>query len=221
MSVLYVIATPIGNLEDVTLRALNNLKEVDLIVCEDTRHTLKLLNHFGIKKPLISCHQHSKIQKIEQIINTIKKGKKVALVSNAGTPGISDPGQILIKKAYEAKIKVIPIPGTSALTTALSVSGFPADEFVFYGFLPHKKGRQTKLKELKDEGKTTVIYESPYRIKKLLKGLLEMGVDREIMIGRELTKKFEEIYRGRISEILPTIKEKGEFVVVLEGKRDE
>jgi 16S rRNA (cytidine1402-2'-O)-methyltransferase len=221
MSVLYVIATPIGNLEDVTLRALNNLKEVDLIVCEDTRHTLKLLNHFGIKKPLISCHQHSKIQKIEQIINTIKKGKKVALVSNAGTPGISDPGQILIKKAYEAKIKVIPIPGTSALTTALSVSGFPADEFVFYGFLPHKKGRQTKLKELKDEGKTTVIYESPYRIKKLLKELLEMGVNKEIMIGRELTKKFEEIYKGKISEILPTIKEKGEFVVVLEGKRNE
>jgi 16S rRNA (cytidine1402-2'-O)-methyltransferase len=180
-----------------------------------------LLNHFGIKKPLLSYHQHSKIQKIEQIINTIKSGKKVALVSDAGTPGISDPGQVLIKKAYEAKIKVIPVPGISALTTTLSVSGFPADEFVFYGFLPHKKGRQTKLKELKDEVKTAVIYESPYRIKKLLKELLEIGIDRKIMIGRELTKKFEEIHRGKVSEILPTIKEKGEFVVVLEGKRNE
>jgi len=218
MSALYVVATPIGNLGDITLRALEVLKSVDLIACEDTRQTLKLLSHFEIKKPLISYHQHSRIQKVEQIINTISNGNDVALVSDAGTPGISDPGQALIKAAHEAKIKVVPIPGPSAVTSVLSVSGLDTNLFVFYGFLPHKKGRQTKLKELAEEQKTVVIYESPYRIKKLLNELLVVCGDRELFIGREVTKKFEESYRGKISEILPMLKEKGEFVVVMEGE---
>lgn len=221
MSTLYIVATPIGNLSDITGRALDVLKSVDLIACEDTRESLKLLNHFEIKKPLISYHQHSKIQKIEQIIDTLKEGKNIALISDAGTPGISDPGQVLIKEAYKAKIKVIPIPGPSAMIVALSVSGFDTDSFSFYGFLPHKKGRQTKLKEIAGERKTTVLYESPYRIKKLLKELQEFCGDREIFVARELTKKFEETYRGKISEIEAKVKEKGEFVVVLEGKKSE
>ncbi len=221
MNTLYVVATPIGNLNDITPRALETFENVDLIACEDTRHTLKLLNHFEIKKPLLSYHEHSKIQKVEQIIDTIKKGKDVALVSDAGTPGINDPGQVLIKAAYEAKIKVTPVPGPSALATALSVSGFGADEFVFYGFLPHKKGRQTKLKEILGEQKTVVIYESPYRIKKLLNELLTTAGDREVFVARELTKKFEETYRGKISEILPEIKEKGEFVLILKGNDEK
>jgi 16S rRNA (cytidine1402-2'-O)-methyltransferase len=178
-----------------------------------------LSNHFGIKKPLISYHQHSKIQKIEQIIDTLKSGKDVALVSDAGTPGISDPGATLINRAYEEEIKVIPVPGVSALTTILSISGLEASEFTFYGFLPTKKGRQTKILEIVANKKTSIIYESPYRIKKLLKELLEFGDDRMIMIGRELTKKFEETYHGKISKVLPEIKEKGEFVVIYKGKQ--
>jgi len=217
MSTLYIVATPIGNLGDITLRALEVLKSVDLIACEDTRQTLKLLNHFEIKKPLISYHQHSRIQKVEQIISTISSGNNVALVSDAGTPGISDPGQVLIKAAYEAKIKVVPIPGPSAVASVLSVSGLDTDLFVFYGFLPHKKGRHTRLKELAKEHKTVVIYESPYRIKKLLSELLVTCGDRELFVGREVTKKFEESYRGKITEIMPKIKEKGEFVVIMEG----
>ena len=215
MSVLYVVATPIGNLGDITLRALEILKVVDVIACEDTRHTLKLLNYFNIKKSLISFHQHSKIQKVDQIIAAILSGKKIALVTDAGTPGISDPGQILIKAAYNANIKVIPIPGVSAITTIFSVAGCQSNEFEFVGFLPHKKGRQTKLKEITQKTQPVIIYESPYRIKKLLNELLDTRGDQEIIIGRELTKKFEEIYRGNISEVLVQIKEKGEFVVIL------
>lgn len=218
MSVLYVVSTPIGNLGDITLRALDVLKEVDQIVCEDTRQTLKLLNYYSIHKKLISYHQHSKISKVEQIIKTVVNGQTVALVTDAGTPGISDPGQILISAACKAKIKIIPIPGASALVTALSVTGFATDQFVFYGFLPHKKGRQTKLKEIAAERKTVVIYESSHRIKKLLRELLETGDDREVFVGRELTKKFEELYRGKLSDVLDSILEKGEFVVILKGK---
>ncbi len=220
MSRLYVVATPIGNLGDITLRALETLKEVDLVACEDTRHTLQLLNHFEIKKPLLSFHQHSKIQKVEQIISSIKAGQTVALVTDAGTPGISDPGQILIAAAYEAEIEVIPIPGVSAVATLVSVSGLKNNEFDFVGFLPHKKGRQTKLREIVQSSKPVVLYESPYRIKKLIKELLEMGGDQTVVVGRELTKKFEEIYRGRLSEVLSQIKEKGEFVVIFEKKHD-
>lgn len=220
MASLYVVSTPIGNLSDITLRALDILKFVDLIACEDTRHSLQLLNHFEIKKPLLSYHQHSSNNKIEQIVNTVLDGKNVALVTDAGTPGISDPGEYLIKAAIVAGIEVVPIPGVSAAVTALSISGLATDDFVFIGFLPHKKGRQTKLKEIALENRTTILYESPFRIKKLLNELLEFVGDREVSVSRELTKKFEQTYRGKISEVLPALKEKGEFVVILDGERD-
>lgn len=215
---LYIIATPIGNLSDITFRAIETLKLVDFIACEDTRVTSKLLARYVIRKPLISYFQHSKISKIDKIIALLTEGKEVALVTDAGTPGISDPGQALIKAALEAKIEVVPIPGPSAVTTALSISGFPTDEFVFVGFLPHKKGRQTKLKGLAQENRTIVLYESPYRIKKLLSELLEFCGDREVVVARELTKKFEEIYRGKISEVALKINPKGEFTVVIRGQ---
>jgi 16S rRNA (cytidine1402-2'-O)-methyltransferase len=218
---LYVVATPIGNLEDITLRALETLRLVDIIACEDTRHTLQLLNHFDIKKPLISYHQHSKIQKIEQIIDSLTAGKNIAIVSDAGTPGISDPGETLIKQAYEAKIEVIPIPGPSALGTVLSISGKEIHEYIFYGFLPTKKGRQTKIKEITAATKPVIIYESPYRIKKLLNELMVTGGDRSVVVGRELTKKFETIYRGKISEVLEEVKDKGEFVLLLEESNEK
>lgn len=217
---LYIVATPIGNLSDITLRALEILKSVDTIACEDTRHTLQLLNHFEIKKPLISYHQHSGKIKTEKIISELMSGKKIALVSDAGTPGISDPGEFLIQETLKKGIEVESIPGATALITALSVSGISTGEFVFYGFLPHKKGRQTKLKEIAKEAKSVVIYESPYRIKKLLSELIEFCGDRNVSVSRELTKKFEETYRGKISEITPLIKEKGEFVVIIKGKND-
>ena len=220
MAKLYIVSTPIGNLGDITLRALEILKNVDIIACEDTRHTLGLLNHFEIKKPLISYHQHSKDSKVEQIIDTILDGQNVAIVTDAGTPGISDPGEYLIKKAIENNIEIEPIPGVSAAITALSISGLPTDEFIFIGFLPHKKGRQTKLKEIAKENRTIILYESPFRIKKLLGELLEFVGDREVSISRELTKKFEETYRGKISEVSLRVKEKGEFVVVIEGIND-
>jgi len=220
MGKLYVVSTPIGNLGDITLRALETLKNVDIIACEDTRHTLGLLNHFEIKKPLVSYHQHSKDSKVEQIISSILEGNNVAVVTDAGTPGISDPGEFLIRRAIENKIEIEPIPGVSAAITGLSISGLSTDEFVFIGFLPHKKGRQTKLKEIATEKRTIILYESPFRIIKLLNELLEFTGDREVSVSRELTKKFEETYRGKISAILPTIKEKGEFVVILEAKID-
>jgi 16S rRNA (cytidine1402-2'-O)-methyltransferase len=219
MGKLFVVSTPIGNLGDITLRALETLKSVDVIACEDTRHTLQLLNHFEVKKPLVSYHQHSKDSKVEQIISSILEGKNVAIVTDAGTPGISDPGEFLIRSAIENKIEIEPIPGVSAAVTALSVSGLPTDEFVFIGFLPHKKGRQTKLRELATIKRTIILYESPFRITKLLNELLEFVGDRQIAVCRELTKKFEATYRGKISEVLPEIKEKGEFVVVLEESK--
>jgi 16S rRNA (cytidine1402-2'-O)-methyltransferase len=217
---LYIVSTPIGNLSDITLRALETLKSVDVIACEDTRHTLGLLNHFEIKKSLVSYHQHSGQFKIEKIISILDEGKNVALVSDAGTPGVSDPGEMLIKAALENDIEVVSIPGVSAAITALSISGLNTNEFVFIGFLPHKKGRQTKLKQIALENKTVILYESPYRIKKLLNELLEFCGDRQVCVSRELTKKFEESYRGKISEIIESIKEKGEFVVVMEGLSD-
>jgi len=215
MAKLFVVSTPIGNLSDITLRALTTLKEVDIIACEDTRHSLQLLNHFEIKKPLISYHQHSKDSKVEQIIRSILEGQNVALVTDAGTPGVSDPGEYLISQALLAGVEVEPIPGVSAAITALSISGLPTDEFVFIGFLPHKKGRQTKLREIATINRTIILYESPFRIVKLLNELREHVGDREVSVSRELTKKFEQTYRGKISEVLPEIKEKGEFVVIL------
>jgi 16S rRNA (cytidine1402-2'-O)-methyltransferase len=219
--ILYIVATPIGNLSDMTFRALETLKSVDLIACEDTRQTLKLLNHFEIKKRLISYHQHSRVTKVETILGFVEEGQNVAVVTDAGTPGISDPGGILVSEARKKDIEVVTIPGPSALTAALSVSGLDTKEFIFIGFLPQKKGRQTALKRMSKEERMVVIYESPYRIKKLLNELLEFAGDREIFVARELTKKFEETYRGKISEVLPKISEKGEFVVILDKEKNE
>lgn len=221
---LYLVATPIGNLEDITLRALRILKEVDLIAAEDTRVTKILLDRYEIKKPLISYHEHSRLRKVDYLVEQLKAGKNIALVSDAGTPSISDPGGFLVEKAYEAGISVIPIPGPSALTTAVSICGFPADRFLFLGFLPKKKGRQSLLKNLGkrefSEIKMFVFYESPGRILRTLEDLKNFLGDKEIMIGRELTKKFEEILRGTISEAIVHFKEeklRGEFVLCLKN----
>ena len=226
MGILYIIATPIGNLKDITLRALDILKEVDFILCEDTRQTAKLLNHYGIYKQLISYFQHSKISKIEYIVNLLNQGKNLALVTDAGTPGISDPGNLLIEhithNIKQEEVKIVPIPGASAVAAALSISGFPADKFVFMGFPPHKKGREKYFKEIADAKYTIVFYESVHRIVKALEQLKNiLSEDRKIVICRELTKQFETIYRGNIGEILEKVKGdkiKGEFVVVLEAK---
>ncbi len=217
---LYIVSTPIGNLGDITLRAVETFKKVDLIACEDTRHSLGLLNHLEIKKPLISFHQFSGISKVEKLLELLNEGKSIALISDAGTPGVSDPGEQIIKAAINENINVIPVPGVSAAITALSVSGIDTSEFIFIGFLPHKKGRQTKLKELALEKRTIILYESPFRVKKMLNELLEFFGDRKVCVSRELTKKFEETLRGKISEVLPQIKEKGEFVVVVEARND-
>lgn len=221
MSKIYIVATPIGNLEDITLRAIRVFNEVDFIACEDTRHTSILLNHLKIKKPLISYHQHSKISKVDKLIDLLNEGKNIAVVTDAGTPGIADPGNKLVEQVAGElgdEIEIISIPGASAAVSALSVSGFKADEFLFLGFLPTKKGRQTMLKTLSTEQRTTVLYESPYRIKKLLREINEFLGNREIVVCRELTKKFEEIYRGSVKDIVNQVKEKGEFVVVISNK---
>jgi 16S rRNA (cytidine1402-2'-O)-methyltransferase len=218
MSTLFVIATPIGNLEDITLRALRILKEVDLIACEDTRRTGILLEHYQIQKPLISFHQHSKLQKIDFIIGKLKNGENIALVTDAGTPGISDPGGVLIAEAIKHKIEVDAIPGPDAITTILSCSGIPVEKYLFLGFLPKKKGRETTLKLIADLAFPVVLFESPHRIIKTLRDVQEKVGDREVIIGRELTKKFQEIYRGKISEILPRIREQGEFVLVIKNE---
>ena len=216
---LYIVATPIGNLKDITLRALETLNEVDLIACEDTRQTAKLLSHYKMKKPLISYHQHSKMQRVEQIIDSLNNGQSVALVSDSGTPTISDPGRHLIEQAITNRINIVPIPGPSAALSAYSVSGLSGKEFLFVGFLPNKKGRLTKLKEISNCDKPVVIYESAKRIKKLLNELYREAGDREVYLGRELTKVYEEHYRGKISQLIDQVKEKGEFVVILEGKK--
>lgn len=219
MSKLYIVATPIGNLGDVTLRALDTLKEVDLIACEDTRVTSRLLSKYDIKKELISYHQHSGKFKVDKVVNLLKDGKKVALVSDAGTPGVSDPGSQLLKEIYTNNIEVEIIPGPSALTSALSLCDFNTHEFVFYGFLPHKKGRQTKLREIAKEKKAVILYESVHRIKKLMDQILEFAGDRQVLVARELTKIHETVYRGKVSEVSPQITEKGEFVVIIEGQK--
>ena len=219
---LYIVATPIGNLGDITLRALETLKSVDFILCEDTRHTQKILNHFEIKTPTISYHQHSALQKINRIISLLKEGKTLALVSDAGTPGINDPGNFLIMKALEAlpDLKIVPIPGPNAAVAALSISGFPSDQFVYLGFPPHKKGRQTFFKNIGEIEKTIVFYESKYRILKTLEELKKNSTvgERKIMVARELTKQFETIYRGTVDEVSAKLSHDnilGEFVVVI------
>jgi len=215
MSVLYIIATPIGNLEDVSSRALRILKEVDLILCEDTRTTKKLLAHYQISKPTISYHQHSRLTKIKYILNQLKKDKELALVSEAGTPGISDPGTKLINYLVDClpNLKIIPIPGPSALIAALSMAGLPADKFIFLGFPPAKKKRKKFFEEIAQAKYTVVFYESPHRILKTLQELIDLN--RQVVVCRELTKKFETIYRGNIKKIIKQIKPKGEFVIII------
>ena len=221
MSTLYIIATPIGNLKDISLRALSVLKEVDLILCEDTRVTKKLLAHYQIKTPTLSYHQHSKLKKTEYIIQLLKKGKNLALVSDAGTPGISDPGNLLVKEAIERlgeKIKVVPIPGACALTCAASICGFPMDKFLFLGFLPTKRKRKKFFEEIANSKYPVIFYESPYRILKTLKELSAFLNEREIVVCRELTKKFETIYRGKINEVIKKLEKdkiKGEFTIII------
>jgi 16S rRNA (cytidine1402-2'-O)-methyltransferase len=215
---LYIVSTPIGNLKDITLRAIETLKEVDFILCEDTRTSGNLLNHLEIKKELISLNAFNEKNKIEFIVNRILSNQTAALISDAGTPLISDPGVRLVSACIEREIEIIPIPGVSALIAGLSMSGLPTDAFVFEGFLPQKKGRQTKLKELAEEKRTIVLYESTYRIEKLLKELNEFLPNRFVVVCREITKKFEETWRGFPKDILKTLDSKiikGEFVVVI------
>ncbi len=215
MPTLYIVATPIGNLGDFSLRGLRILKEVDLILCEDTRTTKKLLTRYQINKPTVSYHQHSRLTKIEYILNQLKKGRDLALVSEAGTPGISDPGAKLIDYLVRQlpHLKIVPVPGPSALISALSVSGFLADKFIFLGFPPAKKKRKKFFQEVAQAKYTVVLYESSHRILKTLQELINL--DRQIVVCRELTKKFETIYRGNIREIIEQVKPKGEFVIII------
>ena len=216
---LYIVATPIGNLEDITIRALNVLKEVDLIAAEDTRHTLKLLNHYEITKPLISYHRHNEETKKEVLIEKLKNGENIAIVSDAGTPGICDPGEEVIKQAIEEKIEIIPIPGACAFVNALICSGIDTKEFTFLGFLPlNKKLRKEKLDEIEKETKTTIIYEAPHKLKTTLEDLREILGNRKIVLARELTKIHEEFIRGTVEEIISKTDDlKGEFVIIIEG----
>ena len=220
---LYIVPTPIGNLEDITLRALKVLGGVDVIAAEDTRTTKFLLDHYNIQKPLISFFSHNEQIRVPQIIERLKKGGSVAVVSDAGTPGISDPAHAIIIAAIKDAIPIIPLPGATAFIPALIASGLPTHSFVFEGFLPHKKGRKTRLEKLAAEERTIILYESPHRILKTLEELKEYLDDRPAVIGRELTKKFEEIVRGNLSELLQKFSSqsiKGEFVIVVEGKKD-
>jgi len=222
MGILFVVATPIGNLQDVTLRALEILKQVDLIACEDTRLTKRLLEHYQIQTPTISYHQHSAVGKIDFLISKLKEGKNIALVSDAGTPGISDPGGLLVKAAVQQDIKVESVPGPSAVAAALSVSGLPTDRFLFLGFLPHKKGRETLIKEIVEAKQTVIFYESVHRILKTLEQLKGFGLTRPIVVCRELSKKFETIYRGDVNEVLEKLEKdevKGEFVVIVSARQ--
>lgn len=218
---LFVVPTPIGNLEDITLRAINVLKSVDLILAEDTRTSLFLMKHLQIEKPLKSYHQHNEHKILEEIISTLNSGKNIALVSDAGTPGISDPGFLLIRECISNDLKVTTLPGATAFVPALVNSGFPCNEFSFYGFLPQKKGRQTKLKLLTQEEKTFVLYESPFRLVKLLEELKQfLGEHRRACVSRELSKMFEENKHGTLPELIAYFSSKtvkGEIVVVVEG----
>jgi len=219
---LYIVSTPIGNREDITLRALRILKEVDLIAAEDTRHTGLLLRHFGIQTPLTSYFEGNESRKKEFILSKLRQGERVALVSDAGTPGISDPGFRLIQTAAENRIAVVPVPGPSAVIAALSVSGLPTDAFLFKGFLPHKsKKRGDWLKQLEGVRETLIFYESPHRLSQTLNDIFEILGDREMVLTRELTKIYEEVLRGKVSEIQTQIgdrKLKGEITLVISGK---
>ena len=222
MAKLYIVPTPIGNLDDITLRAVDVLREVDFILAEDTRTTSFLLRHLGIEKKLHSHHKFNEHATVKMVAGSIAAGRNAALVSDAGTPGISDPGFLLVRTCVEAGIEVETLPGATALVPALVQSGFPCDRFCFEGFLPQKKGRAKQLQSLADEERTMVFYESPYRVVKCLEQFAEVfGSERRVSVSRELTKKFEQTVRGTVAEVLEhfrTTAPKGEFVIVLAGK---
>ena len=218
---LYIVATPIGNLGDITLRAIEILKKVDIIAAEDTRHTLKLLNHLGISKPLISNHRHNEEMKTEQFVEKILEGQDMAVVSDAGTPGICDPGEVLVKKCIEEEIDVIPIPGACAFINALIASGIDTKEFTFLGFLPlNKKSRKEKLHKVEKSKETVILYEAPHKIMSTLKDLEQILEDRQIVLARELTKLHEEFIRGNAREIIEKAENlKGEIVLIIEANK--
>jgi len=221
---LYVVSTPIGHLDDITLRAIRILTDVDMVAAEDTRHTGRLFAHYKISTRLIAYHEHNEARQTPRLIDRLKAGNDIALVSDAGTPGISDPGYRLVTVALDSHIPVIPIPGASALVTALSVSGLPTDSFIFIGFLPHKKARRTeRLKALADENRTLIFYESPKRILDFIKELESVLGDRPVVLGREMTKLHEEFLRGRLSEIADQLAErgtiKGECTLLVAGNK--
>ena len=219
--VLYIVSTPIGNLEDITLRALRTLKEVNLIAAEDTRHTRRLLAHYEIHTPTTSYFEGNQIQKGEKLVARLKAGESIALVSDAGTPTISDPGYRLLTQCIEADIPIIPIPGPSACIAAASVAGLPLHNFVFEGFLSPKSGRRKRqLTELREEKRTLIFYESPHRVIVFLQDVLDIFGDRQVSVARELTKKFEEVFRGKVTEAIEKFQEtspRGEFTIVIEG----
>lgn len=223
MSKLFLVPTPIGNLEDITFRSIRILNEVDLILAEDTRTSGKLLKHFDIKSPMQSFHMHNEHKVVDKMVDKLKLGIKIALISDAGTPGISDPGFLLVRACVEEGIETECLPGATALIPAIVQSGFPTDRFIFEGFLPPKKGRQTRLKQWSEESRTIVFYESPHKIVKTLSQLQEfVGRDRRLSVSRELSKKFEETVRGTVNELVLHFSKKapkGEFVIVLEGKK--
>ena len=221
--ILYIVATPIGNLDDITLRAIKILSEVDLIAAEDTRHTLKLLNHLNISKHMVSYHRHNENMRSDFLIKELKEGKNIALVSDAGTPGICDPGEEIIKKCIEENIKVIPIPGACAMVNALIASGLNTDEFLFLGFLPlNKKNRKEKLYEIENTNKTSIIYEAPHKLNTTLKDLKDIIGDRKIILAREITKVHEEFIRVDIKELIRRAEDlRGEIVLLIEGNKEE
>ncbi len=219
--ILYIVATPIGNLRDITYRAVEVLREVDLVAAEDTRKTKILLDFYEISKPMVSYYSHNEHRRVPELINRMQYGTSVALVTDAGTPGISDPAYAIVHAAIDAGIAVIPLPGPTAFVSALVASGLPTDAFVFEGFLPMKKGRQTMLRRLAQEERTVVLYESPHKISKTLNEIHEHFGDRYIVIARELTKKFEEFLRGPVSVVSKELENravKGEFVIVIKGR---
>lgn len=220
---LYVIATPIGNLGDITFRAIEVLKSVDIVLCEDTRETLKLLNYYGIKKHLLSYYKDNELKRIDRVMEMLKEGKEIALVCDRGTPGISDPAFLLVRQAYKNNIKVIPVPGASSLTSAISVSGIPSDKFSFYGFIPKGKNKKKVFMEnLVDKKETLIFFESVYRIKETLEVIKEVFPGREMTVCRELTKKFEEIKYGKVEEVVDYFlnkESKGEFVILIKGRK--
>lgn len=223
MGRLFIVPTPIGNLEDITLRAIRTLKKVDLILAEDTRTSGKLMKHFDIGTPLLSHHMYNEHKTVSRLVERIQAGEDMALISDAGTPSISDPGFLLVRSCLEANIEVECLPGATAFVPALVISGLPSDRFVFEGFLPPKKGRQTRLRELAEQSRTTILYESPHKLLKTLGHLSEyLGSDREISVSRELTKIHEETIRGTIAEVISHFESnepRGEFVLVIKGRK--